>query len=40
VGDTPIQPGDILIAIGKAEALQKLHRLVRAQTTKASVIEV
>jgi len=40
VGDTPIHAGDILIAIGNAEALLKLQRLVRAQASKATVIEV
>src|SRR4030095_16458334 len=40
VGDTPIQPADILIAIGNADALRKLQNLVRAQPSNASVIEV
>ena len=40
VGDTSIQPRDILIAIGNAEALMKLQHLVRAHTSRESVIEV
>ncbi len=39
-GETTIEGGDMLIAIGDAEALLKLNALARSQIAKQSVIEV
>jgi voltage-gated potassium channel len=39
-GDTTIEAGDMLIAIGDAEALMKLNKLARGGVGKATVIEV
>ena len=39
-GDTTIEGGDMLIAIGEAEALMKLNGLTRGVVGKATVVEV
>jgi voltage-gated potassium channel len=39
-GDFEIQAGDLLVAIGDGTALPKLHKLVRSDTVKGTMIEV